>query len=439
MAEAVVEGGVRPFGVGDADSLAARGHVLQGGVDHGTGPGLVTAQCGQAHGAVGRQAAPGRFFDRLQFVGQRRRAGQITGEQQHVGTCGEGQRQLTERAGLPRQSEVPGRERLPTVVVPEPDGRDARQIHASQFLLGGHAGSEVGQGPAQDRDSCGIPDINRRCRAVEKEIGSARGVTRRRCRARCPGHLKHVTAGTGQASGEDRAEQRIQVGRTGEIRVDGPEPLGRPQQQRGGITTPAGDERELGPHHVDTCLLEVAELPGFGHGQQLPRHVESTCLDRGPRGVQGPAGPPCRVEREQRRLLQERGCRGRAAACPGPPSRVFEFGGDVLVRSRGGLRAVPGTPVGIEPRIGGLGQGAVRGLSVLSRRRAVRRRAGQRMAEPYPGAELDQAGLGGGCRRVGAGPESAGCPPHQGRVAGRVGRRDQQQPPGLLRKGADPP
>ena len=62
-------------------------------------------------------------------------------------------------------------------------------------------------------------------------------------------------------------------------------------------------------------------------------------------------------------------------------------------------------------------------LPVRGGRRAVGRRADQRMAEPQPGAELGQPGLGRGRRGLGADPEPGGGPPDQGRVAGRVGRR----------------
>ena len=61
------------------------------------------------------------------------------------------------------------------------------------------------------------------------------------------------------------------------------------------------------------------------------------------------------------------------------------------------------------------------------------------MAEPHPGAELGQAGFGRGRGRLGADPEPAGRPPHQRRVTGRVGRRQQQQPPGRGREGSHPP
>ena len=86
---------------------------------------------------------------------------------------------------------------------------------------------------------------------------------------------------------------------------------------------------------------------------------------------------------------------------------------------------VPGTPVGIELGIRDLGQDPVRLLPVLRRRRPVGRRTSQRMAASHPGAELGQAGVDGGGRRAGTDPEPVGCSPHQRRIAGRVGRREQ--------------
>jgi hypothetical protein len=61
------------------------------------------------------------------------------------------------------------------------------------------------------------------------------------------------------------------------------------------------------------------------------------------------------------------------------------------------------------------------------------------MPEPHPGADLQQAGLDRRGRRLGADAKPLGCPPHQHRVADRIGRRDQQQRTSLLRKGLQPP
>jgi hypothetical protein len=54
--------------------------------------------------------------------------------------------------------------------------------------------------------------------------------------------------------------------------------------------------------------------------------------------------------------------------------------------------AVPRTAVGIKRGIGRLRQRAVDQLALWQGRRAVDRRAHQRMAEAHPGAQLDQSG-----------------------------------------------
>ena len=47
---------------------------------------------------------------------------------------------------------------------------------------------------------------------------------------------------------------------------------------------------------------------------------------------------------------------------------AHQVGGDVLVGPGGGLGPVPGAPVRIKGRVGGLGQGAMRVLPLLKRR-----------------------------------------------------------------------
>jgi hypothetical protein len=60
------------------------------------------------------------------------------------------------------------------------------------------------------------------------------------------------------------------------------------------------------------------------------------------------------------------------------------------------------------------------------------------MPKPHPSAELGQTRLDRGRAGFGANPEPRGGPPHQYRITDRFGRRDQQQPPGLLREDGDP-
>ena len=84
-AQAVIEHGVRPVRERDADSLAAQRNVLCGGPDQRGGLGFLAAQHGQAQGCVRRQVAARGLRRRLHLLGQRRRRGQLAGEQQQVG------------------------------------------------------------------------------------------------------------------------------------------------------------------------------------------------------------------------------------------------------------------------------------------------------------------------------------------------------------------
>ena len=61
------------------------------------------------------------------------------------------------------------------------------------------------------------------------------------------------------------------------------------------------------------------------------------------------------------------------------------------------------------------------------------------MPEPHARAELHQVRLDRRSARLDRDPEHLGGPPHQQRVAGRIGRRQLQQPPGLLRQGIELP
>ena len=100
---------------------------------------------------------------------------------------------------------------------------------------------------------------------------------------------------------------------------------------------------------------------------------------------------------------------------------------------------MPGPAVGIDPRVDGLGQRPVRPLAIVPRRGPVDGRAHQRMAEPDPGADLEQPGRHRGPGYLGPEPELPGRPPHQRRVTGGLGRRDHQQQPGVLGELLDAP
>ena len=188
-------------------------------------------------------------------------------------------------------------------------------------------------------------------------------------------------------------------------------------------------------------------------------HVERARLDLGLGGGQRPPGPLRRVEGQHGCLLEERGCRGQAAARLGPAGRAFQLGGDVLVRPGRGLGPVPGAPVGIElpsvasasarcacclsrpaltgrrpsgPAGGGTAPacrtrpGRPRPRAPPPRRRC---RAGRLPARPAPGRRSGRppraaaaAGSGPGGRRRGAGSCLRCCPPAVPRRAARTRR-----------------
>jgi len=111
--------------------------------------------------------------------------------------------------------------------------------------------------------------------------------------------------------------------------------------------------------------------------------------------------------------------------------RTLELDGHVLVGALRGVGVVPGASIWIDLRISDRRQGAMRVPLLLTGRRAVHRRADQRMTKPDLRAELDQTSLNRGHRRFGPDREALGCSPHEHGVADRIGRRDQQQATGL--------
>jgi hypothetical protein len=88
---------------------------------------------------------------------------------------------------------------------------------------------------------------------------------------------------------------------------------------------------------------------------------------------------------------------------------------------------VPGAPVGVELRIGGVGQRTVHAATVRRLAGLVHGRAHQRMTKPHPGADLQQPGGLRGLGRLRIDPQVVGRAPQQRHFAGRLGSRDQQQ------------
>jgi hypothetical protein len=201
----------------------------------------------------------------------------------------------------------------------------------------------------------------------------------------------------------------------------------------------AGCERDLPAQQVGSDALEFRERPRLRRGQQSQRRFERAgpghCLRRGQRALR----PPLRVGCQRGRAVQEGSRRREPAARLRAAGRALELCGDVLVGPGCGLGPVPGTAVGIDLRIGRPRQRAMRLPPVVRRGRPVDRRADQRVAEGYPGAYGEQPVRLSPGRCFDPDPEPGGRPPQQRRVAGRLGRGQQEQEPGRRWERGDPP
>ena len=120
---------------------------------------------------------------------------------------------------------------------------------------------------------------------------------------------------------------------------------------------------------------------------------------------------------------------------PARGRRVLQLRGDLLIWPGRCLRPVPGPPVGISLGVGGAARAACAswrpGIDADGRQPSGSADAGTargdrtRPALPPPR-----------CRRVRRDAQASGRSPHQRRVAGWIGRREQHQPPGLIRQGS---
>ena len=231
--------------------------------------------------------------------------------------------------------------------------------------------------------------------------------------------------------GEVRLARQLQVERL--------EPPGGLQEQRGSIAAMTRGEHDLPAQQVHPGALELIQRAGLRRGQQVQGLAERAGLHAGHRRGQDALGETGRIGGQRHRTLQERGGRGQPAAGLRPPGRPLQLRSDLLIRPGRGLGPVPGPPVRIGRRVGHLGQRGVHLPPLGERCRLVGRRADQRMPEPDPGAELHQARLHRRLPGLDRQVQLPGGSPDQRRVARRVGRRQQQQPPGRGRQGVQLP
>ena len=158
LAQAVVQHRTSPVRQGDPDALAPQRHVPSGGPDQRGRLQFPGRAHSQGQGAVGREVAARSFGRRLHLLGQRRRGGQLAGEQQQEDAGAEGQGKLAERADLAGQLDVPPGQHIPLAVIPQMQGRDARQPQPPKLLLGRHL---VAEGPAPAAGAAIPPGIRR--------------------------------------------------------------------------------------------------------------------------------------------------------------------------------------------------------------------------------------------------------------------------------------
>ena len=184
--------------------------------------------------------------------------------------------------------------------------------------------------------------------------------------------------------------------------------------------------------------LQLVWGRGLGRRQKRERALEAA-------GVQARLGSgkrtphPLRgIARQNNRAMQERRCRGQAAARLRAAGGLLERRGNRLVRPRRGCGQMPRATVGFDAAVGRLRQGQMDVPALLSGRRSVDRGAHQRMTEGHALADHQQPVGLRLCRGRRRDPEPLGRAPQQQRIADRLSRRDQQQTPRVVRQRLKP-
>ena len=231
-----------------------------------------------------------------------------------------------------------------------------------------------------------------------------------------------------QAADVHRGHQGFQVGLPGQLGVQLLQPLRRPQQQRRRVAPSPERERHLGPHPLYERVVELAERPDLGRGQQGLRGLEVARLVLRPGRLERARRPLARVRGEHDGALPERRGRRHPAAAQGTARRADELPGHGLVGPGRRVRAMPRPAVRIGPGVGGRRERVVRGAPVPGRRRPVHGRTDQGMPEPHMRADAQQVGRHGGIDRVRAQAEEPGGPEDERRVPDRIGGGQQDHP-----------
>jgi hypothetical protein len=122
-------------------------------------------------------------------------------------------------------------------------------------------------------------------------------------------------------------------------------------------------QRDPAAHEADRGPLQLAQRHRLSRLQKPQRRSRSTgelfCL----RGGERASGELFRIDRELGRAFEKGRGGSQSAARLRAPGRMVELSGHLFVGSRRGLCSMPCSPVGIEPRIGDLGERSMRVVS----------------------------------------------------------------------------
>jgi hypothetical protein len=122
-----------------------------------------------------------------------------------------------------------------------------------------------------------------------------------------------------------------QVGPASVFEVERFEPSRSLQEQRGSIVAVTRGEGGVTAQKVDPGVLEPVERSGLGRSRQLERCVKCAGPEARFRRGQRALGAPRRIDRKLDGPLQERRCRGDAAASLRAAGRPLQFGRHLLI------------------------------------------------------------------------------------------------------------
>jgi hypothetical protein len=433
-AETVVEDPAQKLGDRQHESLAACVSLADRGSDQLRELGLITPQSGERERTVRDRGDPGCLRGGSQLLLVRCGVAELAEKRAHTAAIGKDERQRGQRPCLPNEFEVTRREHRPGAVVPEIKRNPAGEPEPASLLRRQcRLSTESTQCPLQDWDARRIPVGKPDRQPLEQEVGRRGRLGRRRPREGGLAHLDNAGA-AGEPAGEHRCRERLQVGRSSARRVDRLEFAGSLEQEWRRVATAPGRKRDLRTQQLHPGALDLVRCPCLGGPKQGEGVVERAGFVFGLRGRQGPLRPARGFGCQRRGPLQKRGGGGQTAPFLRSLGRPLELSGDVLVEAVRRLGPVPRAPVGVGARVGRLSQRLVGPPTLIGCRRRIHRRARQRMAKPHPCVDFDQRGRFRQFERGAGNPESRDRAPQQGRIAGRFGRRQQQELLGVFRQ-----